>query len=1101
MTQPEAPLGKRPEAMRIWLLGGFRVSVGARTIGAEEWRLRKAAALVKILSLAPGHRLHREQAMALLWADSRRKAASASLRSALHVARSVLDPTVGGRYLASENESLVLSPGGDLWVDVVAFEGAAATARRAKEPATYRAALDVYGGDLLPEDRYEQWTEGRRGELRQLYLSLLVELAGLHEERHEHESAIYVLRKATAEEPTFEEAHAALMRLHALSARPEGALAQYERLSDALSRGLGTEPTPATRRLRNEIATGRLLTTPPVDTSRDKEVPGVSKHNLPAPMTSFVGREREMLEVKRLLPMTRLLTLAGAGGSGKTRLALEVASDLIGVYPDGVWMAELAPLSEPGLVAQEVAGALGVTERPGEQLADTLVDFLGKKEMLLVLDNCEHLVEVAARLAEYLLYSCPRLRVLATSREPLGIAGEVVWQVEPLSLPDRDEPASVESLMRYEALRMFVERARLRLPDFGLTEENAGAVARVCRKLDGIPLAIELATARMGALAVEQVAQRLEISLDVLKGAGRTAAARQRTLKATLDWSHDLLSEPERGLFRKLSVFAGGWTLDAAEAVCSTGGVEREKVLDLLGALVDKSLVVAGATTEGAVRYRMLEPVRQYAQELLEQGGQAEEVRVRHGAHFLSLAEEAEPGLTGSQQTVWADRLEREHDNLREALSWFLERGEDETALRLGAALWRFWHVRGYLTEGSKWLELVLAEGEPAASPAWVKALEGRGWIFQYQGDQERAKGTYEEMLKLSSELGDKGNVATALNSLGTVAAQQGDNGQARALLQENLEVIEELEAEGDPAAPLKKHYVFNLLGYLAINEEGDYARGATLWEESLTLAREVGDGHLIGTSLTSLGHVALLQRDFERVKALSQEALAFAHELGSAGVEIIPSNLINLGLASLNLGEHKRAAQSFEVALVASKDMGRTPQVLETLEGMAGLAGAVGEAARAARLWGAAGAARELTGIGAFTPDEWALHEPHLASARTELGEAAWEEALANGREMSLEVAADYALSREEADPPTLSVPQKPPAGEPADELTSREEEVAILVARGLTNRQVSTRLGISERTAGNHVAKILRKLKLSSRVQIATWASETQPPTSRSD
>jgi len=342
--------------------------------------------------------------------------------------------------------------------------------------------------------------------------------------------------------------------------------------------------------------------------------------------------------------------------------------------------------------------------------------------------------------------------------------------------------------------------------------------------------------------------------------------------------------------------------------------------------------------------------------------------------------------------------------------------------------------------------------------------------------------------------MGDKGNVATALNSLGMVAAQKGDNERARGLLQENLEVIEELEAEGDPATPLKKYYVFNLLGILAINDQGDYARGATLWEESLALAREVGDDYLIGTSLTSLGHVALLQRDFERVKALSQEALAFADELGSAGVEIAPSNLINLGLASLGLGEHELAMEPFEEALVMSQDIGRTPQVIEILEGMASLAGAMGRATRAARLWGAAEAAREVTGISAFTPDELALHEPHMASARSELGEAAWQESLAEGRAISLEKAAEYALSKE---PDT----QEPSADQLTGELTLREREVVVLVARGLTNRQISTELSISERTAGNHVAKILRKLRLRSRAQIATWATETQLPTSRPD
>jgi predicted ATPase/DNA-binding SARP family transcriptional activator len=590
--------------VRIWLLGGFRVSVGSKIIEQSAWRLRKPTSLVKLLTLAREHRLHREQAMDLLWPDLGRVAAANNLRQALYVARKTLDPDpkLASRYLSSKDESLTVCPDGNLWVDVDAFEESAASARRSRDPAAYRAAIDLYAGDLLPEDRYEEWTEGRREELRQLYLVLLVELAARYEERDEHGPAIEVLRNATANEPTLEEAHAALMRLHALSGRPEQALAQYERLRGALSRGLGTEPGATTRRLREEIAVGTFSPTPPAGPPQE-EPQGAARHNLPAPKTSFVGRERDMLEVKRLLPMTLLLTLTGAGGAGKTRLALEVARDLVGAYPDGVWLVELAPLSEGDLVAQEVAGALEVQERPGQPLTDTLVDALGDKELLLVMDNCEHLAEAAARLVDALLDSCPRVRILATSREPLGVSGEVTRPVAPLSLPaTTDGRFSSESLMHYESVRLFVDRARLRLPDFRLTQENAAAVARMCRRLDGIPLAIELATARMGALAVEQIAQRLEVSLDVLKGASRTATPRQQTLRATLDWSHDLLSEAERAVFRRLSVFAGGWTLEASEAVCSGGGIEQGDVLDLLGGLVDKSLVVASATTGGGRR-------------------------------------------------------------------------------------------------------------------------------------------------------------------------------------------------------------------------------------------------------------------------------------------------------------------------------------------------------------------------------------------------------------------------------------------------------------------------------------------------------------------
>jgi predicted ATPase/DNA-binding SARP family transcriptional activator/DNA-binding CsgD family transcriptional regulator len=1083
VTRSEKLGEKVAEAVRVWLLGGFRVAVGSRTIEEDAWRLRKAAALVKLLTLAPGHRLHREQVMDLLWPDLGKKAASNNLRQALHAARRILHSTSGSRYLASEEESLVLCPGGSLWVDVEAFEEAALSARRSRDSAAYRAALELYAGELLPGDRYEEWTDGRREELRQLYLALLIELAALYEEREEYEKGIEALQRMVSEEATREEAHASLMRLYALSGQRQEAILQYERLRNSLSQELGAQPGAESRRLYDEIRVGGSLAAPsPSAGGPSEESLASARHNLPDSLTSFVGREREMLEARRLLPMTRLLTVTGAGGSGKTRLALEVARSLVGAYPDGAWLVELAGLSEPDLVPQAVATTVEVREQPGRPLLDTLLDVLRDRELLLVMDNCEHLIDAAARVADALLHSCPRLRVLATSREPLGVRGEVLWQVPPLSLPNTDEEPGVEGLMRYEAVRLFVDRARLRLLDFGLTRENAGAVARVCRKLDGIPLAIELATARMGALAVEQVAQRLEVSLDLLTDGSRTAEPRQQTLRATLDWSHNLLSEAERALFRRLSVFAGGWTLEAAEAVCSGGGIEQDGVLDLLGELVYKSLVVAGAPTGGAVRYRMLEPIRQYAREKLDESGEASEVQGRHAAFFLTLAEEAEPELAGPQQRLWVERLEGEHDNLREALSWVLERGETELGLRFGGTLWRFWFAGGYLSEGIRWLEEALAGTDPA--PARVRALEGMGWLTQFQGDSERAEAAYEEMLELSREVGDKGNIATALNSLGTMAVARGDNEQATPLLEENLLVLRELESERNTATMIKKFHALNLLGILAINREGDYVRGMALWEESLALAREAGDTFRVGTTLCNLGYAALMQGDHVRAMALSEEALALAHELGSAGGEIFPETLVNLGLAALGQGDHERAAASFEEALVMSRSVGRKPTVINALEGMASLAGAVGEAIRAARLRGAAEAAREATGI-ALPPGERVLHEPYLAATRSGVGEAVWDEALSEGREMSLEEAAEYALS-------TTSVPQEPPAGEPMGILTHREEEVAVLVAHGFTNRQISTRLAISERTAANHVARVLRKLGLRSRAQIATWATE---------
>ena len=1086
-SSPET-VGKR-EAVRVRLLGGFRVSVGSRAIPQDAWRLRKAAALVKLLALAPDHRMHREQLMNLLWPESGRKAASNNLRQVVYGARKLLDPSSGSRegYLSLKDEHIVLCPDGQLWVDVDAFEDAAASVRRSKDPSAYRSAIELYAGELLPEDRYEEWAEGRRAELRQLYLRLLIELAGLYEEREEHAPTIETLRKATSEEPTLEEAHASLMRLHALSGRPESALAQYERLRDALQRGIGTRPTEATRRLRDEIAAGRLPSSASADRIRQETSDG-AEHNLPAPMTSFVGREREMVEVKRTLAMTRLLTLTGAGGTGKTRLSLEVARDLLGTYPGGVWLVELAPISDPELVAQDVANVLGVQERPGEPLADTLVDALAAKEMLLVVDNCEHVVEGAARLVDKLLASCPSLRVLATSREPLGVSGEVVWPVPPLSLPGdtTNEGLTADALVRYEAVRLFVDRARLRLLDFEVNEVNAGAVARVCRKLEGIPLAIELATARMGAIAVEQVAERLEASLDVLKGNSRSAAPRQQTLRATLDWSHDLLSAAERALFRRLSVFAGGWTLEAAEEVCSGDGTGQEDVLDLLGGLVDKSLMVAGPHTGGAVRYRMLEPIRQYALEKLVESGEAELVKSSHAEFFLALAEEEfDPGFGGPEDTIWLHHLEVEHDNMRAALSWALEGGDVGLGLRLAAALSYFWDMKGHFDDGVRGLQDALAKGGATVPSARAGALAGLGNILRQQGDLVRAEACHEEALDLYKKLGDQGRVAGSLAQLGFVAERRGDSARAAYLLEESIKA-------GRGSGNLKViPSVLNSLAHIAL-EGGDLERAGRLRREVLASIREQGNS--LGNSglLLDVGYNELAVGDRERATALLEESLVLSRKLGDKWVEACC--LSSLGIAATLRGDPEQAKALLKKGLAMDVEMGSKADIAEDLEGLAEAAGALEDHPRAARLWGAAFALREAIGI-PWWAAERVLHEPLLMAARSQLDEGAWETAFAEGQAIGLEQSVAYAFSEASPDPPTARVPGEGSFEGPTGILTHREREVATLVARGLTNRQIARELSISERTAGNHVARILRKLGLRSRTQIGALVVEDRP------
>jgi predicted ATPase/DNA-binding SARP family transcriptional activator/DNA-binding CsgD family transcriptional regulator len=1031
-----------PEAVRIWLLGGFRVSVGSRSVAGNRWRLRKAANLVKLLALSQGHRLHREQVMDVLWLDLDAKPAANNLHRVLHFSRKALEPgteNAASRYLPLQGDLLALCPEGQLWVDVEVFESAAATARHSRETAAYRAAIEMYVGELLPEDRYEEWTAEKREKLRQLYLALLLELAGLYEEREEYESAIEALRQVVTEDPTKEVSHTGLMRLHALHGQHHEAILQYERLQKALSGELDKEPGTDSRCLYEEIRAGSFPAAPsPSAAGSPLEEPGVSSpHNLPASLTSFVGREYEMLEAKRLLSMTRLLTLTGAGGSGKTRLALEVARDLLGTYPNGVWLVELASLSDPTLVPQAVATTLGVREQPGRPLEGALTEHLRTKDLLLVLDNCEHLVDAAARLAEALLSACPKLRILATSREPLGVRGEVLWTVPPLSLPGTCGEATVEDLIRYEAVRLFVDRARSRLPDFELKQENAGAVVRVCTKLDGIPLGIELATARIGALAVEQVAERLEDSLKLLSGGSRTVEPRHQAMRATLEWSHDLLDEPERMLFRRLSVFAGGWTLEAAEAVGTGEGIEQDNVLDLLTRLVDKSLALAEASPvdAGALRYRMLEPIRQYGREKLRESGEAWEIRRLHADHYLAFAERAEPELLGAGQGVWLQRLRTELGNLRGALSWSLEPdGEEgeraELRLRLTAALWRFWDVEGF-EEGKQWLQTAL-ERDPGGFPVVrAKALGGLGWILLFQRDYGRAISVLEEAIALYKELGDQSGAAFALGNLGYAALHGGYRERVPAFVAEARALMQG-ELDGHTRAFL------HMTVASAAMEEGDLASAVTQLEENLILCRELGDLRHTSMSLFTLGMAELKRNDLDRGAALLEEGAWITRELGDrlAGVYYVWA-----------LGK---------VAVLR------------------------GAPTRAARLWGAAEAHREHMGMSLSRFDlAHSGYEQDLASARSSLDKRTWAAAWTEGRAMTPRQAIEYALSSEEESSPRVA----PESRRTSDVLTYREREVANLIGRGSTNRQIADKLDITERTVETHVSRVLRKLGLRSR------------------
>jgi len=629
-------------------------------------------------------------------------------------------------------------------------------------------------------------------------------------------------------------------------------------------------------------------------------------HNLPAQLSSFIGREQEIGAARRMLGETRLLTLAGTGGAGKTRLALQVAAEVIEDFPDGVWLVDLAPLSDPGLLPQTVAGVLGLGEEGGDRtLTETLTDALRLKSLLLLWDNCEHLVDACARLAESLLRACPGLRLLATSREALAIGGEAVLPVPSLSLPPAR--ATPEALAGCESVRLFVDRAMSALPAFRLSDGNAPAVAQVCARLDGIPLALELAAARVRVLTPEQIAGRLDDRFRLLSGGTRTALPRQQTLRALIDWSHDLLAPDEKALLRRLSVFAGGWSLEAAESVCAGGEGEDGEVLDLLSRLAAKSLAVVEAPDEGRVRYRLLENLRSYARERLAEAGEAETLSARHRDWFLAFAEEAEPNLSGPEQASWLDRLERDHDNMRAALADCHDRADGvEAGLRLAGALWKFWWMRGYFSEGRGFLGRALAMSAGADSLVRSKALTGAGILAEAQGDYVSAVAHHQEGLTIYQSLSDDAKVAQALNNLGNTASSQGDWENAGDYYEQGLALYRVLGDEGRTAILLMN------IGIVA-NHLGDYDRAHTLYEESLAIFRKRKDLGPLTAVLSNLGELACNLGDYASARTYLFEGLQVAEQLEEK--ECIASILTTLGYTAWPLGQYEQAAKLFGAA------------------------------------------------------------------------------------------------------------------------------------------------------------------------------------------
>ncbi len=924
-----APPGPDAVPLTVVLFGPMQVLVQGHLL--PPLRSRKALWLLALLVLRHGRPVEREWLAATLWPDADPEQSLSSLRSVLLDLRAALG-SEAVRLLSPSRRVLALELRGAA-VDVLAFDEAAA----AKSLPALAQAVSLYRGPLL-EGCAEEWVEQERTVREQNCLQALLVLAEASLAEKDWAAAADYARRAVALDPWRDGARRSLMEALAGGGDGNAALLIYREFVSLLRDDPRAAPDRETSALYGQLRAqarqaGHTRDLGAVTESPADAPPAVSGY-LPHALTNLIGREDEREDVAALLRRSRLVTLTGPGGIGKTRLAVAVAREVAGEYPDGVWLVPLEALPAGGQVASQLAAVLGVKEKPGQSALGSVVSHLREKRLLVVLDNCEHLLETTAQAAGHLLLECAGVRVLATSREPLAVTGEMVWPVPGLAVPDPAHlpaggPTLVRVLASYEGIQLFVERVQAVQQIFALTAVTAPAVAQICARLGGIPLALELAAARVRAMTVMQMTQRLNDHLGLLTDGSRIAPSRQRTLRATLDWSYALLSVLEQLLLARVSVFAGGWTLEAAEAVCAGDGVEPGQVIDLLTSLVDKSLVMfeaQQAAGTGSGRYRLLEMVRQYAAERLAAGGTAKSVQARHQVWFLALAEEAEPQLRGPAQAAWLARLEMEDDNLVVALSGSEEGGlRAEAGLRLAGAVWWFWNQRGRYGEGRRYLEEALAS-VPGRTVLQAKALNAAGALAHNQADNTAAQRLHEASLAIFEEHGDWRGVASACNNLGNVARSFGDYTAALSFWEKSLSASREVDDRTGCAT------VLHNLGGL-VRQQGNYAAAVELLTESLTIRRSLGDQRGIAHSLGSLGNVTRLQGNNARARDLLEESVILCRELGDR--TSIAYALSHLGAVETALEHYSAATALFEESLSIRRGLGEKPSIAWSLDNL----------------------------------------------------------------------------------------------------------------------------------------------------------------------
>jgi predicted ATPase/DNA-binding CsgD family transcriptional regulator len=837
----------------------------------------------------------------------------------------------------------------------------------------------------------------------------------------------------------------------------------------------------------------------------------------PAQLTRFIGRQQEISEIKYQLAQTRLLTLTGPGGCGKTRLAIAIANQVKDEYEGGAVWVDLVSITDESLVAQAVAKAVDAKEQPGRSVRETLADFLSREQILLVVDNCEHLIAGCARLAGGLLSVCPNLHILTTSRETLALAGEKAYPVPALSFPSADiftEIGSLgtisldmlETLSRHEAVTLFLDRAAAVVPTFTLAPENARAIADICVKLDGMPLAIELAAARVNVLTADQIASRLDNRFILLKSDQRGMVdQRHLTLRSAIDWSYDLLTPQEQIILRRLSVFAGGCSLATAEAVCTVAAEEREQLLPLLSSLVKKSLVVADTVRRNEARYSLLETIRQYGLAKLKAADEWSRIQDRHLQCFLRLTEETEPRLRGEYQKLWLNWLEDEYGNIRLTLRWALQSDQIEQGLRIANAIYEFWLIRDYVEEGSAWLERLLAQADEGVPRlVRVNALAYASFLAGFR-ENSSAQAVYgREAAILAEALGDEGRPALAWVRAGEAYAQghpgplpsggsalawtlsaQAYGARAAGDYQTELTLYKRIVELFRRSAERRHLGVILITGSSAATLLGDYDAAQAMLDEGLPLIRETGNPYWIAMTLNGFGDLTRCQQKYAQAQTAYEESISLLREIDA--VRDLAAAMHNLGHTCLHLGDSNRAQALFKESMALQQAQQNTPGVAECLIGFAALAITRGLPAAGACLLSAAvaiGGERVVTAWPATRME----YEHYLARARANLDERKFQAEQAKGRTLSLEQAVVYAQDV------ALKAVAAQKARKKLDELTPREREVATLVAQGRSNGEIAEELVVSKRTVEKHIANILSKLKVTSRAEVMRWAIQTR-------